>query len=331
MNIAINGFGRIGKTFLRCILLDKKAASKIKVKVINIGPSSTDNIDLLFKHDSIMRTFPGNVSFANNELRIDDYVIKVIAVANPQDAHWKNIDWIVESSGHFTKKEDAMLHIKAGAKKVLITAPAKNEDITIIPGVNDSSYIPNKHNVVSMGSCTTNCFAPIVKVIKEQFGLLNCLMTTIHSYTNTQVLLDIKDSDPRRARAAGLNIIPTKTGAQDVIIKIFPDLEGKVHASALRIPVAIVSLIDFSFEAASPITSDLINNAFKKAATSSLKNILSYTEQPLVSSDFIGDPHSCIIDGQLTKTVGKLGKIFGWYDNEWGYSQRLKDFLLHNN
>ncbi|MCK4264878.1 type I glyceraldehyde-3-phosphate dehydrogenase [Candidatus Babeliales bacterium] len=332
MKISINGFGRIGKTFLRALLLDEKTASRIEIPIINIGPCPTENLDLLFKYDSIMGEFPGEVKFKDNFLHINNHKIKIISEINPNDTNWEkfDIDWVIESSGHFTEREEASLHLQAGAKKVLITAPAKNEDVSIIPGINDSDYNPEKHKIVSLGSCTTNCLAPLIKVTKDHLNLKNCLMTTIHAYTNTQVLLDVEHPDPRRARAAGLNIIPTKTGAEKAILKIFPELKGKIQATAIRIPIPIVSIIDFTFESEKSLTSESINKALKTSAESELKGILSYTEKPLVSSDFKGNPHSCIIDSSITKATNNIGKIFAWYDNEWGYSQRLKDFLLHN-
>ncbi|KKP26097.1 MAG: Glyceraldehyde-3-phosphate dehydrogenase [candidate division TM6 bacterium GW2011_GWE2_31_21] len=331
-NIAISGFGRIGKAFLRALIADESVHKKINVVAINIGPAKPEMVAFLFKYDSIMGIFPGNVEYKNGFLHIDDYKIKIIAETDPLKIDWKSldVDWVVESSGHFTSREKAELHLKAGAKKILITAPSTGEDITIIPGVNDSSYDAKKHSIVSLGSCTTNCFAPIVKVIKENFKLKCGLMTTVHAYTNDQVLLDVEHKDPRRARAAAQNIIPTKTGAEKVIVKIYPELEGKLQAVALRVPVPKVSIVDFSFETGDSLTTEVINNAFKKAAESDLKNILQYTEEPLVSSDFSNNPHSCIIDGLITKAAGNMGKVFGWYDNEWGYCERLKDFLKNS-
>lgn len=330
--IAINGFGRIGKTFLRTVLLDQQAKKQLDIVAINIGPSSCQGIDHNLKYDSIMGTFPAKISYQNNTLTIDDYKIKILTEQNPTQLPWEffNVDWVIEASGIFTSKETASLHVQAGCKKVLITAPAQNEDITIIPGVNDSSYDSQKHNIISLGSCTTNCFAPIIKVLTENFDLCQGLMTTIHAYTNDQVLLDSKHEDPRRSRAASLNIIPTKTGAEKTIIKIYPELKGKLKATAIRVPVPIVSLIDFTFTTKQQLDKETVNNMFKDSAEKSLKNILLYTTEPLVSSDYISSPYSCIIDGPLTQTQDCMGKIFGWYDNEYGYSSRLKDFLLHN-
>lgn len=332
INVAINGFGRIGKTFLRVLFNDKNSYSKINIAVINVGPADPNHIAHQFKYDSIMGPFPGNVSIQNQKLIINDKQIDVIAECDPCKIDWKKwkINWVVEASGTCKEREKASTHLKSGCQKILITAPAIEEDITIIPGVNDSAYIPEKHRIVSLGSCTTNCFAPIVKVLTENFTLKYGLMTTVHSYTNDQVLIDIDHKDLRRARAAGQNIIPTKTGAEKVIIKLFPKLEGKLQASALRVPTPNISLIDFTFETEEKLSIEKINQLFKKASISNLKNILQYCDQPLVSCDFLGNTASCIIDSLLTKAIGNLGKAFGWYDNEWGYCERLKDFLLHN-
>lgn len=332
INIVINGFGRIGKTFLRVLLRDKKTQNKIKIAVINVGPAHPEHVTLQFKYDSIMGTFPGNVSMQNQKLIVNEHEIDVIAECNPSKIDWKKwkIDWVVESSGTCRERKKASLHLKSGCKKVLITAPAIREDITIIPGVNDSAYNPQKHHITSLGSCTTNCFAPIVKILIDNLNLKYGLMTTIHAYTNDQVLIDIDHKDPRRGRAAAQNIIPTKTGAEKVITKIFPQLEGKLQATAIRVPVSKVSLVDFTFETKENLSKESINQLFKKAADSNLKNIVEYCSQPLVSCDFSGNPASCIIDSLITKATGNLGKVFGWYDNEWGYCERLKDFLLHN-
>jgi glyceraldehyde 3-phosphate dehydrogenase len=331
LTIAINGFGRIGRTFLRTLFFDQRAARNINVAAINIGPSKPENIDLLFKYDSIMKEFPGSVVYENGHLVINNKKIKIIAEKDAQKLPWKGlgIDWVVDASGCFTTRETAQEHIKAGAKKVLITAPATNEDICVVMGINEQSYNSQEHAIVSMGSCTTNCFAPIVKVLKERFNFSHGLMSTVHAYTNDQVLLDVEHKDPRRARAAGLNIVPTKTGAEKVIIKLFPELEGKLLASALRVPVPIVSLIDFTFVAPKNLSVQEINQALQEYAQGELHGIMLYQTKPLVSSDFAGDPHSCIIDSLLTQSCGSMGKVFAWYDNEFGYSSRLKDFLLH--
>ncbi len=329
-NIMINGFGRIGRTFLRIVLSDEKAQKELKVVAINVGPNDASSCALLFKYDSIMAEYPGEVEFADGYLIIGKHRIKVLAESDPSKLPHAamGIDWVVEATGHFISKEKASLHIKAGAKKVLVTAPSGDADITIIPGVNHQKYQPIDHEIVSLGSCTTNAFAPLVKIIKEHFGLISGLMTTTHAYTNDQVLLDVEHKDPRRARAAALNIIPTKTGADKVITQIFPELEGKIKALAVRVPVPLGSLIDFAFTTVKPMSAEAINTAIKYSADHELKNIVQYTDKQLVSSDFMGNPHSCIVDSLLTQCVGNMGKVFAWYDNEYGYSTRLKDFLL---
>ena len=330
--IAINGFGRIGRTFARTILQDPSALKQLAIAVINVGPCAPEQIGHLFKYDTIMGTYPGEVSYDTGTLTVAGRSITVIAECEPSRIPWGDhgIDWVIECTGCFTDRISSQQHIDAGAKKVLISAPCKDEDITIIPGVNVDSYDAAKHHIVALGSCTTNCIVPMVKVIKERFTLTSGLMTTTHAYTNTQVLLDIEDSELRKSRAAALNIIPTTTGADKVITKIFPELEGKIQALAIRVPVPIVSLVDFTFVAQEELSTEAINEAFASAAAGPLKGIVDYTTEPLVSSDFRGHPASCIIDSPLTRAVGNQGKVFGWYDNEWGYSQRLKDFLLHS-
>ncbi len=330
-NIAINGFGRIGRAFLRAVLLDEKAKQELNICAINIGPGDPDSTALLFKYDSVFGEYHNNVKYKDGHLDVNGYKIKILTELDPLKTNWSafNIDWVIEATGKFCKKIDAEKHLTAGTKKVLITAPAIDEDITIIPGVNSSEYDNSKHNIVSLGSCTANCFAPIIKVLKENFTLIGGLMTTIHSYTNDQVLLDIEHKDPRRARAAAINIIPTATGAGKVITKIYPELMGKIKAKSIRVPTPNISLVDFTFSTKEELTNEKINNLFKNYSQKQLKNILEYCEQPLVSSDFIQNPHSCIIDSLLTESIGRLSKVFGWYDNEFGYSCRLKDFLLH--
>lgn len=332
MKVAINGFGRIGRTFLRTIFLDKKAKDKLDVVAINLGPRKDIRLDLLFKYDSIMKEFPGDVQFKDNILTVNGKSIQILTEPDPAKLPWKSfgIDWVVEASGHFTSHQKASAHITAGCKKVLVTAPVEDADVTIVPGVNDKAYDAKKHAIVSLGSCTTNAFAPIVKIINEKFGIINGLMTTIHAYTNDQVLLDVEHKDPRRARAAAINIIPTKTGAAKVIYQIFPELTGKMEALAIRVPVPVVSIIDFAFLASKTITVKDINQVFEQSANGDMHEILQYVCDPLVSSDFIGNSHSCIFDSLLTQSVGNFGKVFAWYDNEFGYSCRLKDFLLHN-
>jgi len=332
MRIAINGFGRIGRSFLRAVLHDSTAAEKMKVVAINVGPASVGDVAHFFKYDSLMGTYPGSVFMKNGQLNIDGYAISVITELDPACVDWKKfgVDWVVESSGQFTDCKDASKHVTAGAHRVLISAPATDEDITIIPGVNDNAFDKEKHKIVSLGSCTSNALLPMLKILHESFGVERGFMTTIHAYTAKQVLLDTDCSlDLRCSRAAALNIIPTTTGATKVIGKIIPELDGLIGGSAVRVPVAKVSLVDLSFVAKKPLSIDNIKKVFENAAEGSMKGILSVNTHPLVSSDFSGNDHSVIIDLPLTDVRGNVGKVFGWYDNEWGYSVRLKDFLLN--
>jgi len=331
LRIAINGFGRIGRTFLRVLLQDPQACQAVAIVAINIGPAQRDMVAHMVQYDSIMGTYPESVHMEGNQLIVGSYAIDIITELDPLMIDWKrwNIDWVVEASGHFTKREGALKHLQSGARCVLITAPAHGEDITIIPGVNDQQLDLSKHVLISLGSCTTNAYIPTLKIIHDAFEIERSCMTTVHAYTNSQVLLDVEQHDPRRARAAALNIIPTSTGAMTVVEKVIPALRGKVQGMALRVPVAIVSLLDLSFITTKEVTIDAINRAFVRAATETLKGILEVTDKPLVSSDFRGNSHSVIVDSQLTNICGPtMGKVFGWYDNEWGYSARLKDFLV---
>ncbi len=331
LTIAINGFGRIGRTFLRTILEDPIARKRIKIAVINVGPADPKCTAHMFQYDTIMGTYPGEVSMKKNELIIDKMRIKIISQCEPKKANWKKyrVQWVVDCSGCFTRADAAQQHLDAGAKHVLISAPAKEEDITIIPGVNEQDFNPKTDKIVSLGSCTTNAFATMLKVLDDAFGIKHGFMTTIHSYTNTQVLLDVECKDLRRSRAAALNIIPTTTGASKLIGKVLPHLDGKIQAVAVRVPVAIVSLIDLVFVTKKPITAVKINNVFVRAAENDMRNIVDVSMEPLVSSDYIGNPYSVVIDGLITDANKNMGKVFGWYDNEWGYSERLKDFLVY--
>src|SRR5579863_7256790 len=327
MHVAINGFGRIGRSFLRCVEQDKKSA--IEVVAINIGNSKPEYVAHMFKYDTLMGKFAGEVSVEGDALVIDGHRITIIAELDPEKLPWKkfDIDWVVDCSGKFTHREDAEKHIKAGAQRVLISAPAHDEDVAIIPGVNEELYNSAKHRIVSLGSCTTNAFLPTLKVIDDAFGIVRGCMTTTHAYTNSQVLLDVDAKDLRFSRAAALNIIPATTGAAGMVEKILPHLKDKVSAKAMRVPVGKVSLIDLVFEAKKELSVDAIHDAFKRAAQDKMKHIVALTMEPLVSSDFSGDSHSVIIDGLLTSTNDTMGQVFGWYDNEWGYSERMKDFL----
>ncbi len=332
LTIAINGFGRIGRTFLRTVLLDSEARKQLNVVAINVGPKPVCNLDLLFAYDSIMGAFPLPVKATDTTLTVGDHTIALLHEADPSACNWQqfNIDWVVEASGTFTDPAKAQQHLAAGAKRVLITAPADGDCVTIIPGVNDATYNADKDHIISLGSCTTNCFAPLVKVLHENFIITNGLMTTMHSYTNDQVLLDVEHKDPRRARAAALNMIPTKTGASKVIGLLFPELASCMHAVSIRVPTPCVSLVDFSFTTQKPLSVAAINNVLQQAAHGPLAGIMTYTDLPLVSSDFTGNPASCVVDSLLTQSTPTMGKVFAWYDNEFGYSCRLRDFLLHN-
>lgn len=330
IRIAINGFGRIGRNFLRTLLLDTAAQNNIEVVAINIGPAQKESIAHMFTYDTIMGTYPGSVSADHDYLTIDTRRIRIVAEKDAHKLPWKelNIDWVVEASGRFTKRQDAALHLQAGAGKVLITAPAHDDDITIIPGVNDAVYDASNHQIVSLGSCTSNALLPMLKVVDDAFGIDQGCMTTVHAYTNTQVLLDVEGEDLRRSRAAALNIIPTSTGSSKMIGKILPHLHNRIQATAIRVPVAIVSLIDLTVTTKEAVTIEALHQAFAVAAKSR-PAIIGLCTQPLVSTDFKGNAHSVIIDTQLTTVSGtNMAKLFGWYDNEWAYSTRLKDFLL---
>ncbi len=328
--LAINGFGRIGKSFLRVLMADSKAQKNISVVAINIGPAKIDLVGHLFKYDTLMGIFPGTVEQRGDKLIVDGHTIKLLAFADPAQCNWKKlgVEWVVDCSGKFTHRVDAEKHIKAGARKVLISAPATDEDVAIIPGVNDEMYNAKKHAIVSLGSCTTNAVFPMLKILHESCGLQFAMMLTTHAYTNSQVLLDVEAKDARLSRAAALNIIPTSTGASKMIPKIIPALEGKVEMSSIRVPVGKVSLIEITAALSKKMSVQQVNKHFEQAARSKLKNSVQFTTEQLVSSDFSNNPSSVIIDSLLTKSVGNLVSVFGWYDNEWGYSCRLKDFLL---
>ncbi len=330
MRVAINGFGRIGRNFLRAVFNDPAAQKKIDVVVINIGPARRDSVAHMFKYDTLMGTFKGSVAVEDSNLVIDGHRIALIAECNPGKIDWKKhqIDWVVESSGCFTNRDMAEKHLAAGAHAVLISAPAHDEDVTIIMGVNEQEFNKEKDTIVSIGSCTTNAIVPMLDVLDKAFGVEYGAMTTIHAYTNTQVLLDVEDTDMRRSRAAALNIIPTTTGSATLIGTILPQLKDKITAVAVRVPVAKVSLIDLVFQSRVPISSTAINDACTKAQSGYLQGIMDVTAEPLVSSDFSGNSYSVIIDSMLTKANGTMCQLFGWYDNEWGYSERLKDFLM---
>ena len=323
VKVGINGFGRIGRNFFRAAL---KQNADFQIVAIN---DLTDNETLahLLKYDSILGRLGAEVTFTEDSITVDGKKIKVFAEKDPAQISWGDVDIVVESTGRFTKAADAKKHMAAGAKKVIISAPATDEDITIVLGVNESSYDPAKHHVISNASCTTNCLAPMAKVIHEKFGIVRGFMTTVHAYTNDQVILDFPHKDLRRARAAATNIIPTSTGAAKAIGLVMPELKGKLDGYALRVPVPTGSITDLTIELAKETTATELNAAIKEAAEGSLKGILSYTEDPIVSSDIVTDAHSCIFDGGVTKVIGNTAKVAGWYDNEWGYSNRLVDLI----
>ncbi len=330
MKIVINGFGRIGRTFLRTILQDANARKKLEVVAINVGPANIEFTAHMFKYDTIMGAYQGDVQMKDSILMIDGLSIKIFAEKDPANLPWKqlDIDWVVDASGAFTKREKAELHLQSGAERVLITAPAVNEDASIIPGINLETYDAKKHRIVSLGSCTTNAFIPMLKVIHDTFGITNGFMTTVHAYTNSQVLLDVEAKSLRLSRAAALNIIPTTTGASKMLAKVLPQLGSLIKATSLRVPNGMVSLIDLTVNTQTTLSAQSLNDAFAKAAQSNLKNIMAVCSEPLVSSDFKGNSHSVTIDALSTDAVGNTAKVLGWYDNEWGYSERLKDFLM---
>ncbi|MCJ7831267.1 MAG: type I glyceraldehyde-3-phosphate dehydrogenase [Dehalococcoidia bacterium] len=323
--IGINGFGRVGRQVLKAIR--DYYPNELEVVAINdLAPPETNAH--LFKYDSNYGRFPGKVVVDGNNLKIDGSVVRVFAEREPALIPWKDVgaQIVVESTGRFTEAEKARAHLHDSVKKVIISAPAKGEDLTLVLGVNDGAYDPAKHHILSNASCTTNCVAPVVKVLHDSFGVKRGLMTTIHAYTNDQVILDTVHKDLRRARAAALNIIPTTTGAARVVGVVIPELNGKLHGMALRVPTATVSIVDFVADLARDVTVEEVNGAFKKAAAGPLKGLLEYEEEPLVSVDFKGNPASSIFDPALTMVIeGSMVKVLSWYDNEWGYSCRTAD------
>ena len=323
--VAINGFGRIGRLTFRAAL----ESPTVDINVVAINDLTTPKqLAHLFKYDSTMRAYPGTVDYTENSLIIDGREIRITAEKDPANLPWKElgVDVVLECTGFFTDGEKAKAHLAAGAKKVIISAPAKNEDITLCIGINDKLYDADKHHIISNASCTTNCLAPLGKVLHENFGIVSGLMTTIHSYTGDQRLLDAPHEDLRRARSAAQSMVPTSTGAAKAIGLVLPELKGKLNGYAVRVPTPDVSLTDLTVTLDKPATKEAINEAFKKAAEGELKGILQYVTDPLVSTDFIKDAHSCSIDPELTQVIGdKLVKVVGWYDNEWGYSNRLAE------
>ena len=325
VRVGINGFGRIGRNFFRAALL-----SGADIEIVGIN-DLTDNATLahLLKYDSILGRLGLPVTFTDDSITVDGKTIRVFSERDPANLPWAEVkaDIVIESTGFFTKAADAKKHIAAGAKKVIISAPATDEDITVVMGVNHEEYDAASHHVISNASCTTNCLAPMAKVLDEEFGIVRGLMTTIHAYTNDQSVLDQPHKDLRRSRAAAVSIIPSTTGAAKAISLVLPNLKGKLDGFALRVPVPTGSATDLTVELSREVTAAEINAALKKAAEGSLKGYLTYTEDPIVSADIVTDPSSCILDAGLTKVIGTTAKVVGWYDNEWGYSNRLVDLV----
>jgi glyceraldehyde 3-phosphate dehydrogenase len=330
IRVGINGFGRIGRQVVRAAKLD--GVADLDFVAVN-DLTDTKTLAHLFKYDSVHRTYRGDVTAGDGSISIDGDEIKVLAEKEPSKLPWKElgVDIVLESTGRFTDASAAKKHIDAGAKKVVISAPAKGEDITIVLGVNGDKYDPRKHNIVSNASCTTNCIVPMVKVVLDNFGFVRGSMVTVHSYTNDQNVLDLPHKDLRRARAAALSIIPTTTGAAKATSLVIPEVKGKIDGIAIRVPTPDVSFTDLAVVVEKQVTVEQVNNAFRKAAASGpLEGILDYTEEELVSSDFIGNPFSCILDAKSTNVVdGLLLKVSGWYDNEWGYASRCVDLLRY--
>ncbi|WP_432136076.1 MULTISPECIES: type I glyceraldehyde-3-phosphate dehydrogenase [unclassified Streptomyces] len=327
IRVGINGFGRIGRNYFRALL---EQGADIEIVAVNdLGDTATTAH--LLKYDTILGRLKQEVTHTEDTITVDGKTIKVLAERNPADIPWGElgVDIVIESTGIFTKKADAEKHIAGGAKKVLISAPAKDEDVTIVMGVNQDKYDPANHHVISNASCTTNCVAPMAKVLDENFGIVKGLMTTVHAYTNDQRILDFPHKDLRRARAAAENIIPTTTGAAKATALVLPQLKGKLDGMAMRVPVPTGSVTDLVLELGREVTKEEVNAAFQKAAEGELKGILEYTEDPIVSSDIVNAPASCTFDSSLTMVQeGKNVKVIGWYDNEWGYSNRLVDLTV---
>jgi glyceraldehyde 3-phosphate dehydrogenase len=329
VRVGINGFGRIGRNFFRAVqALNSQGEADIEVVAANdLGDLKT--MAHLLKYDSILGRYPADVSVVDDGIKVGDRTLKILAEKDPAQLPWKDlgVDVVVESTGFFTDGTTAKAHIDGGAKKVIISAPAKNEDVTIVMGVNHTSYDPEAHHIISNASCTTNCLGPMAKALNDEFGIVKGLMTTIHAYTQDQNLQDAPHKDLRRARAAALSIVPTSTGAAKAIGLVLPELKGKLDGYALRVPVPTGSATDLSFEAGRETSVEEVNAAVKAAAEGELKGFLRYTEDPIVSADIVTDPASCIFDAGLTKVIGNQVKVVGWYDNEWGYSNRLADLI----
>lgn len=324
MKVGLSGFGRIGRDVLRSYA--ENGVDEFEIVALNAS-GKLEDLAHLFKYDTTYGKFNGTIEVVEDGFIINGKKIKVVAHRDPVEIPWKElgVELVIDSTGAFRDREGLSKHIEAGAKKVIITAPAKDEDITIVLGVNEDKYDPANHHIISNASCTTNCLAPVAKVILEKFGIKKGLMTTIHAYTNDQQILDKRHKDLRRARTAAQNIVPTTTGAAKAVALVLPELKGKLNGFSVRVPVPTVSMVDVVFEVEKPATAEEINKALKEASEGELKGILGYSEEPLVSSDYIADPRSSIVDGLSTMVIDNMVKIVSWYDNEWGYSERVVD------
>ena len=327
VRVGINGFGRIGRNFFRAV---QASGADIEIVAVN-DLGSLKTMAHLLKYDSVLGVLPNAISATDDGISIDGKVLKVLQVRDPKELPWKalGVDLVIESTGIFTDRDKAAMHLDAGAPLVIVSAPSNGADATFVYGVNHADFDPAQHKVVSNASCTTNCFVPLVKVLDDAFGVENGLMTTVHAYTGDQQLVDGPHSDLRRARGAAINITPTSTGAARATSLVMAAMKGKLDGTALRVPVPTGSITDFVANLKKPASVDEINAAFKAAANGPLKGVLEYTEAPIVSSDIVTNPHSCIFDSDLTMSMGNLVKVLGWYDNEWGYSNRLVDLTKH--
>ena len=327
VRVGINGFGRIGRNFFRAA---RQLGADIDIVAVN-DLGSLDTMAHLLKYDSVLGVLPEKITATKGGIKVGDETLKVLSERNPADLPWGDlgVDLVIESTGIFTSRDKAATHLEAGAPLVIVSAPSNGADATFVYGVNHKDFKPAQHKVISAASCTTNCFVPLVKVLDDAFGVVNGLMTTIHAYTGDQSLVDGPHSDLRRARAAAINIIPTSTGAARATSLVLESMKGKLDGGSFRVPVPTGSITDFTANLKKAASVDAINEAFAAAAKKELKGILRYTDEPIVSSDIVNDPHSCIFDSDLTQSLGKLVKVNGWYDNEWGYSNRLVDVALY--
>ena len=327
IKVGINGFGRIGRNFFRAV-----QASQADIEIVAVNDlGSIKTMAHLLKYDSVLGVLPNKITALEDGISVDGKVLKVLQVRDPKELPWKalGVDLVIESTGIFTDRDKAAMHLDAGAPLVIVSAPSNGADATIVYGVNHNDFQAGVHKVISNASCTTNCFVPLVKVLDDAFGVEGGLMTTIHAYTGDQALVDGPHSDLRRARGAAINIIPTSTGAARATSLVMESMKGKLDGTSLRVPIPTGSITDFVANLKKPATVEEINAAYKKAAEGELKGILEYTDEPIVSSDVVTNPHSCVFDSSLTMSMGTMVKVLGWYDNEWGYSNRLVDLTLH--